>query len=160
VVPGWYGLGSALKAYAERAPSNLETLASMYRDWLFFRMVINNAQLELLRAHLPTAALYAKRVRPAELGTRIHERIAEEHTLTREWILRMTGQKDLLEYAPVVRRTVALRNPVLAPLSMLQVALLDHLDRQEDHDDSQQTPWQEAMLLSITGIAAAMQSTG
>jgi phosphoenolpyruvate carboxylase len=72
----------------------------------------------------------------------------------------MTGQKDLLEHAPVVRRTVELRNPILAPLSMLQVALLDHLDRQEDHDDSQQTPWQEAMLLSITGIAAAMQSTG
>jgi phosphoenolpyruvate carboxylase len=160
VVPGWYGLGSALKVYAECAPANLETLASMYRDWLFFRMVINNAQLELLRAHLPTAALYAKRVRPAELGARIHERIAGEHTLTREWILRMTGQEDLLEHAPVVRRTVELRNPMLAPLSMLQVALLEHLDRRHDADDSQQPAWQEAMLLSITGIAAAMQSTG
>jgi phosphoenolpyruvate carboxylase len=132
----------------------------MYRDWLFFRMVINNAQLELLRAHLPTAAHYAKRVQPPELGTRIHDRIAEEHTLTREWILRMTGQKDLLEHAPVVRRTVELRNPLLAPLSMLQVALLDHLDRQQAPDTDEQTTWQEAMLLSITGIAAAMQSTG
>jgi phosphoenolpyruvate carboxylase len=160
VVPGWYGLGSALKAYAERAPANLETLASMYRDWLFFRMVINNAQLELLRAHLPTAALYAKRVEPPELGARIHERIAHEHTLTREWILRMTGQKDLLEHAPVVRRTVELRNPLLAPLSMLQVALLTHLDRDDEPENEQHTAWQEAMLLSITGIAAAMQSTG
>jgi phosphoenolpyruvate carboxylase len=49
---------------------------------------------------------------------------------------------------------------MLAPLSMLQVALLEHLDRRHDADDSQQPAWQEAMLLSITGIAAAMQSTG
>jgi phosphoenolpyruvate carboxylase len=160
VVPGWYGLGTALKAYAEGAPEKLATLTSMYREWLFFRMVINNAQLELLRAHLPTAALYAKRVRPAELGMRIHKRIEEEHRLTREWILRMTEQQDLLGHAPVVRRTVGLRNPILAPLSMLQVALLDWLDSNSAQDGSVDSGWQEAMLLSITGIAAAMQSTG
>jgi phosphoenolpyruvate carboxylase len=53
---------------------------------------------------------------------------------------------------------VELRNPALAPLSMLQIALLDRLETGE----SQEAPpeWQEAMLLSITGIAAAMQSTG
>jgi phosphoenolpyruvate carboxylase len=149
-----------LKAYAERAPENLETLASMYREWVFFRMVINNAQLELLRADLPTASMYAKRVEPPELGARIHERIAHEHALTCEWILRMTGQKDLLQYAPVVRRTVKLRNPVLAPLSLLQVAVLHHLDREDRPDSDRHNAWQEAMLLSITGIAAAMQSTG
>ena len=160
VIPGWYGLGTALKAYAESAPERLATLTAMYRDWLFFRMVINNAQLELLRAHLPTAALYAERVRPPELGMRIHGRIAEEHRLTREWVLRMTEQQDLLEHAPVVRRTVELRNPLLAPLSALQVALLDRLDAHDAQPDGSEAGWQEAMLLSITGIAAAMQSTG
>ena len=160
VVPGWYGLGSALKAYAETDPERLATLTAMYRDWLFFRMVVNNAQLELLRAHLPTAARYARRVRPPELGARIHGRIAEEHRLTREWILRVTEQQDLLGHAPVVRRTVELRNPALGPLSMLQVALLDRLERESDEHSGADPAWQEAMLLSITGIAAAMQSTG
>jgi phosphoenolpyruvate carboxylase len=156
VVPGWYGLGSALQAYAEQAPEALATLSVMYRDWLFFRMVVNNAQLELLRAHLPTAAWYAKRVHPRELGERMHARIAEEHRLTRDWILRATQQQDLLEHAPVVRRTVELRNPALEPLSKLQVALLERLE----HDAESDAAWQEAMLLSIIGIAAAMQSTG
>jgi phosphoenolpyruvate carboxylase len=160
VIPGWYGLGTALKAYAEGAPERLATLTAMYREWLFFRMVINNAQLELLRAHLPTAALYAKRVHPAELGMRIHQRIEEEHRVTREWILRMTEQQDLLGHAPVVRRTVELRNPALAPLSTLQVALLDRLDKEPGQEGDGDPGWQEAMLLSITGIAAAMQSTG
>jgi phosphoenolpyruvate carboxylase len=132
----------------------------MYRDWLFFRMVVNNAQLELLRADLSTAAWYAARVQPAELGKRIHERLAEEHRLSREWILRITEQDDLLGHAPVVRRTVELRNPALRPLSKLQVALLDVLERESEGDAQPSAEWQEAMLLSITGIAAAMQSTG
>jgi phosphoenolpyruvate carboxylase len=157
VLPGWYGLGSAVEAFAGQDPQKRALLQEMYREWLFFRMVINNAQLELLRAHLPTAAWYAARVEPPELGSRIHGRIAEEHALSRDWVLRITGHADLLEHAPVVRRTVELRNPALEPLSKLQVALLDLLDRKGDADAA---AWQEAMLLSITGIAAAMQSTG
>jgi phosphoenolpyruvate carboxylase len=160
VIPGWYGLGGALKAYAEQGAEQLALLETMCREWVFFRMVINNAQLELLRAHLPTARWYAARVRPPELGARIHERIAREHALSCEWILRITGQKDLLEHAPVVRRTVELRNPALMPLSKLQVALMDRLDLEAEQDTELHAAWQEALLLSITGIAAAMQSTG
>jgi phosphoenolpyruvate carboxylase len=160
VVPGWYGLGSALQAYADEHPEALATLSAMYQEWLFFRMVINNAQLELLRAHLPTAAWYAKRVRPPELGERIHERLEQEHALSRDWILRITDQSDLLGHAPVVRRTVELRNPALTPLSKLQVALLDKLESEPSGHGAMDASWQDAMLLSVTGIAAAMQSTG
>ncbi|MGZ8263219.1 MAG: phosphoenolpyruvate carboxylase [Burkholderiales bacterium] len=158
VVPGWYGLGAALEAYAAESAENEALLAVMYREWLFFRMVINNAQLELLRAHLPTAAWYARRVQPPELGARMHERLAQEHALARMWILRITGQDELLGHAPMVRRTVELRNPVTVPLSQVQLALLDVLEREPEA--TRGAAWQDAMLLSITGIAAAMQSTG
>jgi phosphoenolpyruvate carboxylase len=160
VVPGWYGVGSALRGIAQNAPEKVALLTRMYREWLFFRMVINNAQLELLRTHLPTAAWYASRVHPPELGARMHERLAQEHKLSCEWILRITQQNDLLEHAPVVRRTVELRNPALRPLSKLQVAVLDVLDREEGQEGQPEAVWQEAMLLSIIGIAAGMQSTG
>lgn len=159
-VPGWYGIGAALEAYAGKSPRAPATLARMYREWLFFRMVVNNAELELMRSDLSTAAWYAKRVVPAKLGSRVHACIAAEHARSREWILRVTGQDELLDDAPVLRRTVALRNPAGRPLSMLQIALLDCLDREGAHDSQSAAAWQEAMLLSITGIAAAMQSTG
>jgi phosphoenolpyruvate carboxylase len=158
VVPGWYGLGSALRDYAGQSKENVALLATMYRDWLFFRMVINNAQLELLRSDLRTAAWYARRVQPPELGTRMHTLLTNEHALAREWILRITGNDELLGHAPMVRRTVELRNPAMMPLSKIQVALLDVLEREAD--GSRAAAWQDAMLLSITGIAAAMQSTG
>jgi phosphoenolpyruvate carboxylase len=160
VVPGWYGLGSALERFAAERPERLALLIEMYREWLFFRMVVNNAQLELLRAHLPTAAAYAERVEPRALGARVHERIACEHRLTCEWVLKITEQQDLLGHAPVVRRTVELRNPAMRPLSILQVMLLERLQNEPQSEGEVESEWEEAMLLSIAGIAAAMQSTG
>jgi phosphoenolpyruvate carboxylase len=127
---------------------------------LFFGTVLANAQLELLRAHLPTAAWYAARVQPKELGQRLHACIEEEYRRTREWVLRVTGQDELMADAPVVRRTVALRNPALAPLNKLQVALLDLWDHLPEEEQEAHSPWREALSLSIAGIAAAMQSTG
>ena len=58
----------------------------------------------------------------------------------------------------MVRRTVELRNPTMMPLSKIQVALLDVLEAEGEAREV--AAWQDAMLLSIAGIAAAMQSTG
>lgn len=160
VLPGWYGLGSGLEWLAGQEEANLELLRRMYAKWPFFRTTIDNAQLELLRAHLPTAAWYAARMESREAGQRLHGVIEGEFARTREWVLRVTGQEELLENAPVIRRTVELRNPVLAPLSKLQVALLDLWDRHAEADQEPPAPWRDAILLSIIGVAAGMQSTG
>ncbi|HRK22902.1 MAG TPA: phosphoenolpyruvate carboxylase, partial [Fimbriimonadaceae bacterium] len=150
---GWYGMGTALAAFDDR-----ELLKEMYASWPFFRSVVDNAQLELTRAHLETARLYAARVSPAELGARIHGLIEEEFERTRSCILEITGQSEILERASVVRNTVLFRNPAVMPLSLVQVALMNEWDRLSDEE--QAGPWREAMLQSIAGIAAAMQSTG
>ncbi|GIV21651.1 MAG: phosphoenolpyruvate carboxylase [Armatimonadota bacterium] len=158
VIPGWYGVGSALEWFGSQGSENLELLQHMYRQWSLFRMVIDNAQLELVRAHLPTARLYASRVQPAELGQRLHQTIEREYQRTVEWILRITGQTELMQNAKVVQRTVLLRNPAVMPLNRLQLALLDLWEHQKEQDT--QGAWHDAILLSIAGIAAAMQSTG
>jgi phosphoenolpyruvate carboxylase len=56
---------------------------------------------------------------------------------------------------------VGLRNPAVMPLSRLQVALMDNWNRLAVlNDDTEEPAWRDAILLSIAGIAAAMQSTG
>ncbi|HZT40861.1 MAG TPA: phosphoenolpyruvate carboxylase [Chthonomonadaceae bacterium] len=159
-LPGWYGLGSALESFSAQSPDNLALLKRMYRDWPFFKTVVDAAQLELVRAHLPTAASYAARVVPKSLGRRIHAQIAEEYDRTLDWVLQITGQAQLLSHAPVVRSTVELRNPAVRPLSNLQVALLEFWSRGLEGKEAENGPWRDALLLSIAGIAAAMQSTG
>lgn len=157
-IPGWYGMGSALEWFGSQSPEHLALLQEMYRGWSFFRMIVDNAQLELVRAHMPTAKLYASRVRPAELGQRLHQTIEREYQRTVEWVLRVTGQTELMQNARVVQRTVCLRNPAVMPLNKLQLALLDIWERQGEPDT--ESAWHDAILLSIAGIAAAMQSTG
>lgn len=158
VIVGWYGMGTALEQYAGNNPSRMETLRAMYAEWPFFRTVVDNAQLELVRTHLPTSALYANRVTQAELGTRIQGMIEDEHRRTSEMILKICGQGRLLQNAAVVRRTVDFRNPSVVPLSIVQVALMDRW--QSLSETEQSGVWREAILQSIAGIAAAMQSTG
>ncbi|MCS6829199.1 MAG: phosphoenolpyruvate carboxylase [Armatimonadota bacterium] len=158
VIPGWYGVGSALEWFGSQSAQNLALLREMYRQWSFFRMVIDNAQLELVRAHLPTARLYASRVQPHELGERLHTLIEQEYQRTVQWVLRITEQDELMQNARVIQRTAQLRNPAVMPLSKLQLALLDLWDKHAQREP--QSAWHDAILLSIAGIAAAMQSTG
>src|SRR5206468_3862440 len=104
--------------FAGTAPDKLKTLQEMYKSWPFFRSVVDNAQLELTRAHLPTARLYAKRVRPEELGSRLEGCIEDEFNRTTQMILKITEQPQLLDNAKVVRSTVNFRNPAAMPLNV------------------------------------------
>jgi phosphoenolpyruvate carboxylase len=160
VLPGWYGIGSALAWFVEQDAKNADLLQRMYRDWPFFKTVIDAAQLELVRAHLPTAARYAARVEDRAIGERIHQLIEHEYDLAKRWVLHCTARERLLDHAPVVRATVELRNPAVVPLSSMQVALLERVEDLPEPEDGVRDPWREAILLSIAGIAAAMQSTG
>ncbi len=153
---GWYGLGTALQG--KIAEGGLDELRRMHREWPFFSMVLNNAELELMRAHLPTARLYAARVDPPELGARMQKLIEEEYNRTRDAILAISGQSELMARARVVRNTVEFRNPMVEPLSRLQVLLMDRWETLSEEEKG--GVWREAMLQSIAGIAAAMQSTG
>ncbi len=159
VLPGWFGLGSAIEWFCEQAPGNRDMLKRMCAQWPFFGNVLSNAQLELMRAHMPTAQMYAVRVQSASAG-RIDAAIQQEYRKTLEFVLAVAGQQELLESAPVVKRTVEFRNPIVQPLSKLQVALLEAWDRNLSKDEETNAPWRLDILLSIAGIAAAMQSTG
>lgn len=160
VVPGWYGLGSGLESYASGGPEQVEELRRMYREWPFFRTVVDNAQLELVRTHLPTAANYAGRVKPESLGKRFHETIVQEYERSARWVLEITGQEKLLDKAPVVQSTVMMRNPAVFPINRLQVMLMEMWNNLPPEEQNRESAWNAPLLLSITSIAAGMQSTG
>lgn len=159
VLPGWYGLGTALEWYAGQQQTHEPLLKVMYQQWAFFRTVIDHAQHELLRAHLPTAKWYADRVRPVEVGQRLFQLIVDEYERTKQWVLRLAEKKDLSEYAPVMRHVVDFRNPAVLPLNKLQLLAMERA-QQLAEVPIEQKPWLDAVLLSIAGLAAAMQSTG
>src|ERR1019366_7096662 len=123
-LPGWYGLGSAVLEYLEEHPEDREVLISMYQRWPFWRTLIDNAQMILVKADITIARLYADLVVDQEIATRVFQAIATEYERTAEVIRLITGQADLLDNMPTLKRSIQRRNPYVDALSFLQLVLL------------------------------------
>lgn len=157
IIPSWYGVGYALELFAEQGDEGL--LREMYQGWRFFRTLIANVELDLAKADMGIAALYADLVADEALRKSIFSRIQEEHARACYWICRLTDQPELLAKAPVMQRSIARRNPYVDPLNFIQVALLRELRRLPE-SDPQRAAVLEAVLATINGIAAGMKTTG
>jgi phosphoenolpyruvate carboxylase len=154
IVPGWYGVGAALGGDGGTADMGI-----LYREWPFFRAVVDNAQREMARARLEIAARYAALASETEAGREdgFFGRIAADFESGRSAILEITGRDVLLEGSPVIRKSIALRNPYTDVLNLLQLELLR---RYRAADEPDREAVRELLFLSINGVAAAMQSTG
>src|SRR3712207_4393671 len=95
LLPGWYGLGTALAAGRDDAAIGLDLLREMERDWPFFAAVLSNAELAMAKADLLIAARYVALVEPTELRERIWHRIETEYALARDLLLEVTNQQRL-----------------------------------------------------------------
>jgi phosphoenolpyruvate carboxylase len=157
-VPGWYGVGAALGETLTADPGSEEVLRGLYHEWPFFRAVLNNAQLEMARARLPIAERYAHLADDDEPGAadHYHQTITADFTAAHDAILQITRHSEIVADSPVLRKSIALRNPYTDVLSLLQIELIRrHRAGLGDTDRLR-----AALFLSINGIAAAMQSTG
>ena len=92
IVPSWFGLGTAFRTYAREESDGMATLQEMYGNWSFFSALIDNAQLDVAKADMGIAELYASLVEPVELRKRFFNWIIEEHSLSSQMIMRVTGQ--------------------------------------------------------------------
>ncbi|MET1232592.1 MAG: phosphoenolpyruvate carboxylase [Candidatus Limnocylindrales bacterium] len=157
-LPGWFGLGSALETYRRRhGAAGLRALGRLYRDWPFFETVLDNAELVLARSDLTVAGEYASlSAHPA--APRIWARIADEHRLTVELLLRVTGRAGLLDGLPAIQRSIALRTPYADSLSELQVRLLRQLRGTPGGVERERLL--RLVHLTVNGVAAALQGTG
>ncbi|MBX3060793.1 MAG: phosphoenolpyruvate carboxylase [Anaerolineae bacterium] len=159
VLPGWYGVGAALEEFG-KTPANAQLLADMYRHWPFFQVVLDNAQVSLAKADMGIARLYASLVSDTAVREQIYGEIKAEFDRSVAWILRVTGQRELLDNDPTLQRSVRQRNPYVDPLNFIQVGLLRKLRYLAEQESQTAQELLHTIFLTINGIASGLKNTG
>ena len=121
--------------------------------------MVDFIEMSLGMADLRIASHYATLVKPASLGRQIFSVIAQEFVRTRETVLSITRQPELLARNAVLQNSIRLRNPYVDPLSLLQIRFLRQR-RKGVRDARQEQLLERALALTINGVAAGMRHTG
>lgn len=156
LLPAWYAAGTGLENYALKSEQNLQQLQQMYENWPFFRSIIDNLQMALMKADITTAKEYLSLVEDQKIAERIFSNILEEYERTKAILLEITGDNELLDNTPNIKDSVYRRNPYVDPLNFLQVELIKELRNKNEPSEELLTE----VLLTISGISAGLRNTG
>lgn len=151
LLPSWLGTGDA--AAAMLAGPERDMWLEMARDWPFLRAALSMAEMVLAKSSPEIAAVYDELLAPDDtkaLGAALRERQRQAV----QAVLESQGHHALLEENATLRRSIAVRNPYVDPLNLLQAELLRRVRK-----DPNET-LQDALLVTINGIAAGMRNTG
>ncbi|MBK9925247.1 MAG: phosphoenolpyruvate carboxylase [Anaerolineales bacterium] len=154
-LPGWYGLGTGLESFADQS-----LLREMYNSWPFFRSLLNNTEMSLIKADMDIASLYMELAPNHEAAHAMFNHITDEYKRTRKVVLSVSGHTSLMQMEPITQNAVQMRNPYVDPLNYIQVEVLRRLRSVKNLDVTEAETLREAMALTINGIAAGLKNTG
>ena len=150
-LPGWFSLGSALACVKDDA-----LLREMYNGCAFFKTMLDNTEMSLLKADMDIASLYVDLVPDKKLAGEIFGSIRAEYDRTRDAVLSISGHANLLDAEPVTQNAVQLRNPYVDPLNYIQVEMLRRIRTLSDPESNEAESIREVSSITINGIAGGL----
>ena len=152
--PGWYGVGSSFKEFIDEDPENIETLRYMYKNWPFFQSLLSNVDMVLSKANMDIAFEYAQLCEEEEVRN-IYQIILHEWQLTKDIILMIEEQEELLAENSYLKESLDYRMPYFNVLNYIQLELIQ---RQR----TGQLPADQDKLIHITinGVATGLRNSG
>jgi len=141
------GVGEALTGADEAM------VQEMVRQWPFFESTLKMVEMVLAKSDAGVAARYDM-ILVDETIQRIGEDLRVKLEQTRHAVRSALDHEELLADNPTLARSIAVRNPYVDPLNMLQAVLLMRLRAVED------PTLHRALQVTINGIAAGMRNTG
>lgn len=154
MLPGWYGVGSSFKRYIDKDPANLSKLQKMYESWPFFRSLLSNVDMVLSKSNMNIAFEYAKMCEDDAVRS-VFYTILDEWQLTKNVILSIEKNDDLLAELPFLKASLNYRMPYFNILNYIQIELINRLRRGELSKE------QEGLIhITINGVATGLRNSG
>jgi phosphoenolpyruvate carboxylase len=124
-VPGFYGVGTALKHYEDNG--EFEKVQHLFQNSRFFRTLIANSMMSLSKSFFSLTRYMAD---DPEFGD-FWKLIYQEYQTTKRLILKLTGFKELMEDEPVAKASIAVRESIVLPLLTIQQYALKKMQELE-----------------------------
>jgi phosphoenolpyruvate carboxylase len=156
MLPGWFGFGAAVAAWRKKhGTKGMALLAEMNREWGFFRALLSNMDMVLGKSDIAIAERYSMLVNDESLRQAIFPSVKAEWQASIAALLEITGQAELLDGNPLLKRSIRNRFPYLDPLNHIQIEMLRR-HRSGDTDERVQ----RGIHLTINGVAAGLRNSG
>lgn len=131
-VPGYYGLGSGLRNM--EAKGKFSDLQAVYRDVLFFKTLIDNCEMALKKSFFPLTS-YLKN---DETYGELWQMMKNEYDLTVEYVLKLSGNDDLMQDYPVEKLSIEMRDRIVLPLATIQQFALSKIRMLDEKEEKEQ----------------------
>lgn len=157
MLPAWLGTGQALSHVLKQQQQHV--LHDMATHWPYFQTVLSMLEMVLAKADPQIAAYYEEQLTHEPTLQQIGVTLRQHLTECIEVLLQLTEQQKLLQNQIVIKRSISVRTPYILPLHMLQAELMRRC--RDTHTASPQAAiYDQALMVTIAGIAAGLRNTG
>lgn len=153
-LPTWLGVGTAIDAVLAN-PEEGPVLREMYNNWASFRTMIDLVEMVLAKSEADIAKHYDDLLVSNESAKELGAEVRATHVETEKSVLELTQHEKLGANNQVLMRALAVRNPYVDCLNVLQAETLKRIRKDENNAELK-----DALLTTITGIANGMGNTG
>lgn len=151
-VPGFFGVGTALQQMKDNG--KWEQVQSLFNNVLFFRTLIDNSMMSMLKSFFPLTAYIQKD--PA-YGP-VWEMIRKEFDLTKKLVLELANASQLMQDDSTGRASILMRDKIVLPLLTIQQYALHQL-RTGQLSDTQKATYEKLVTRSMFGIINAARNS-
>lgn len=153
-VPGFYGVGTALKEQEEKG--NLQACIDLYKESIFFKTLLANSMQSMSKTNFQLTRYLEKNKRFGEFWKVLYD----EYMLTKEMLLKVSGLTNLLDDNPRSLMSIRLRERVVLPLLLIQqYALMKIQEANNGNQDINVEVYEKMVIRAMFGNINASRNS-
>ena len=155
-VPGFYGVGTALKVYEDKR--EFAKVKRLYKSSNFFKTLIENSMMSLSKSFFDLTKYMSDDPEFGAFWNIIHA----EYVLTKRLILKVTGFKELMQEEPAGKASIDIRESVVLPLLTIQqyaLKKIQELRKATPSDNGQIEVYEKIVMRSLFGNINASRNS-